>query len=424
MPVKITNISANELLQKMMTTGSEITVSKEIAARVREAAEKWIHNLDAQSDATQKSGISLRMKENSNNCVTVSIDNGESHPKEKSLQNYYMPAFAAKVRCLLQDAIAKKHSANILLTGLAGTGKTEFVYEIAKESGFDTVYQVEGSEGLTASDFYGSLSVDIDRESSQNYTKFDKGPLYKAFIHGTEVDALGNQVLYDDNGNVTTDGSGKPKVIGKPAVFFLDEFAAMLPEVFLGVFNRALEIPRNEGESRSIEIPMDNGRVVKSHPGMVVFLAGNTVGCGNSGKYQMSYTAQSNRMDESTLNRITATFHFRYNRDAEQKIAISLLNDELDADLLLKLRDEMRKLYVNEQVERVFSTRDVRQVCELAKSYKTGGISDYLVEALRDNIFNQLPETDKPAWNQQINAIFNRDFMLEDAANAGGYDVI
>ncbi len=404
----INTISVETLLQK--AENSEITVTSEMADRLRKACEN--------------NGKKISFKENSNGTVTLGPAKADDGHKADEEQKYYMPEFAGKVRCLLKSAIDLKHSCNILLTGLSGTGKTEFVHEISREMGFSKVYQINGSEGLTESDFYGNMTVDIDKTTGQNYTKFDKGVLYQAFIHGTEVDDFGNQVLYDDNGNVTKDGSGKPKVIGAPAVFFLDEFAAMLSQTFLGVFNRAMQIPRNAGESRSIEVTMDNHRIVKSHPGMVMFFAGNTVGCGNSGKYQMSYTAQSNRMDESTLNRLVSTYHFKYNRDAEQKIAVSLLNDELDADLLLKLRDEMRKMYISEQVERVFSTRTVRQVCELAKSYKEGGIADYLVEALRDNIFNLLPESDKPAWNQQISAIFNRDFMLEEAQKSGGYDVI
>lgn len=405
----IPKISASEILSKVGST--EITVKSDIAEILRAEA--------------RNTGCKIDFHDNGNGTVSLrAVDNSRNTNQDDRVdftQKYHMPEFADKVRGLLKTALDLKRSCNILLTGLAGTGKTEFVYEIAREMGFGAVYQINGSEGLTANDFYGNLAVDVDLETRQNYTHFDKGVLYKAFIHGTELDDEGNQILYDDNGKVCK--NGKPKVIGAPAVFFLDEFAAMLPEVFLGVFNRALEIPRNEGESRSIEIPMDNGRVVKSHPGMVVFLAGNTVGVGNSGKYQMSYTAQSNRMDESTLNRITATYHFHYNRSAEQEIALSILSDELESDSLMKLRDEMRKMFVNEQVERVMTTRTIRQVCELARSYRDAGIQDYMVEALRDNVFNQLPENDRPAWNQQINTIWNRDLMQEESSS-NGYDVI
>ena len=404
----ITKISVNEILSKVGK--NDVTVNSQIAEMLKKAS--------------NESNLSIDFLDNGNGTVSLrpkNVSESRESLTPRTVQKYYMPEFAPKVRCLLNDAINLKHSCNILLTGLAGTGKTEFVYEIAKEMGFGAVYQINGSEDLVADDFYGSLAVDVDKETRQNYTKFDKGALYKAFIHGTEVDDEGNQILYDDNGNVCKDG--KPKVIGAPAVFFLDEFAAMIPQVFLGVFNRALEIPRNEGASRSIEIPKDNNRIVKSHPGMVVFLAGNTVGCGNSGRYQMSYTAQSNRMDESTLNRITATYQFHYNRKAEEEISLSLLNDELESDSLMKLRDEMRKMFVNEQVERVMTTRTIRQLCELARSYHDAGIKDYMVEALRDNVFSQLPENDRPAWSQQISNIWNRDLMAE-GSSSNGYDMI
>ena len=326
---------------------------------------------------------------------------------------YRMPDFADQVRGLVRQSIDGDGMVNLLLQGAMGTGKTEFVYEIAREFGLK-VFQVNGSEGLTMDDFFGTMAVGIDERTQQNYTYFDKGPLYRAFIEGTKVDENGDQVL-DENGD--------PIVVGKPAVFFLDEFAAMLPEVFLGVFNRAMEIPRQSGRGRSIEVSRDNGRVVKSHPGMVMFLAGNTVGTGNGGRFQMGYTAQGNKMDESTRNRVTGFYKFGYNREAEKSVAVSILNDDYETERLMRFRDHARDMFRNEKVETLFTTRSIVATCEVARNFRRNGESDWMANALCVAVLNGLPETDKPAFNEQIRLIWGVDFMQKESCG-NGYDFI
>ena len=326
---------------------------------------------------------------------------------------YRMPDFADQVRGLVRQSIDGDGMVNLLLQGAMGTGKTEFVYEIAREFGLK-VFQVNGSEGLTMDDFFGTMAVGIDEKTQQNYTYFDKGPLYRAFIEGTKVDENGDQVL-DENGD--------PIVVGKPAVFFLDEFAAMLPEVFLGVFNRAMEIPRQSGRGRSIEVSRDNGRVVKSHPGMVMFLAGNTVGTGNGGRFQMGYTAQGNKMDESTRNRVTGFYRFGYNREAEKSVAVSILNDDYETERLMRFRDHARDMFRNEKVETLFTTRSIVATCEVARNFRRNGESDWMANALCVAVLNGLPETDKPAFNEQIRLIWGVDFMQKESCG-NGYDFI
>lgn len=326
---------------------------------------------------------------------------------------YRMPDFAEQVRSLVRQSIDGNGMVNILCTGGMGAGKTEFVYEIAREFGLK-VFQVNGSEGLNMDDFFGTMAVGIDERTQQNYTYFDKGPLYRAFIEGTKVDGNGNQVL-DENGD--------PIVVGKPAVFFLDEFAAMLPEVFLGVFNRAMEIPRQNGKGRSIEIPRDNGRVVKSHPGMVMFLAGNTVGTGNGGRFQLGYTAQGNKMDESTRNRVTGFYKFGYNKEAEKSIALSMLNDDYEAERLMRFRDNARNMFRNEKVETLFTTRSIVATCEVARNFRKNGEGDWMANAICVAVLNGLPETDKPAFNEQVRLIWGVDFMQKES-NSNTYDFI
>jgi MoxR-like ATPase len=303
-------------------------------------------------------------------------------------------------------------SHNILLTGPAGCGKSEFVREIAKRNGFGKVFQVNGRDDMDSSDFFGEKTVVVDPVSKQNYIEFKKGPLYQAFIEGTEVDENGDQILYDDNGNRVYDESGNPKIVGKPAVFFLDEFAALIPSVFLSVFNRAMEIPRKNGASRIIEISADGGKIVKSHPNLVMFLAGNTVGKGTESDSQMGYTAQNNQMDDSTLDRITAFYKFGYNMDAEKNIASTKLNDDKLVSDLCRFRSEIRKQWVNGNVETLLSTRALVQICDLATSFRTMK-KDFLPLAIYRSVFSGLRERECPAWNETIRMVFGVDVLCK-----------
>lgn len=384
-------------------------------------AEVWKNDVTLSKSIVKKFNLDNLKKErvtyieNDDDTVTFSRNNVNVKIDNKG-HKYEMPPFTNNVRCLLKNAQNGGKSCNIMLTGPMGTGKTEFVYEMANEMGYK-VYQINGSENLTPFDFFGTMAVKVDEKTNQNYTYFDKGVLYKAFIEGTEVDSDGNQILYNEDGTVNTDGSGVPKVIGKPAIFFLDEFASVLSEVFLGVFNRAMEIPRENGASRTIEIVGDNGRVVKSHPSMVMFFSGNTVGTGTNGKYQMAYTAQNNKMDESTLNRMTSAFQFGYSLNAEKNIALSALGDDLEVERLLQLRDNLRMMYRNEKIERLFSTRTLVQICNVAKIYRNEKMKDWLLQAIKTTVFNSLPENDKNAWNETIRMIWGVDLMMEENIN-------
>jgi len=345
----------------------------------------------------------------------------EQAPKKEEGHKYQMPSFAPVAIALLKGGIEGRRSVNICLTGPAGTGKTEFVYEAAREAGFSKVFQINGHIDLHADDFYGKQTVTIDEKSGQNHIVFDKGVLYRAFIEGTEVDADGNQVLYDANGNVTTGNDGQPRVVGKPGLLFLDEFAAVLPEVLLAVMNRTMEIKRDPKDCRSIEISKDGGRIVKAHPGFAIVLAGNTVGTGNNGVNQMGFTAQGNKMDESTLSRITAFFKFGYNKVAERAIAEKYLGDDMDVDKLLQLRDKLRNLARQGTCQRVFSTRHLVQICDCANNLRNT-CKDYIKQAIRFSVFDGLDDDDKQCWNEAIRFVYGWDYIAEDANANQEYD--
>lgn len=291
------------------------------------------------------------------------------------------------------------------------SGKTTCVRKVAEDNGFGRIYQQNGTRDMASSTFLGSPTLLIDETSMQSYVSFKKGPLYLAMIHGTEVDTAGNQILYDKQNNRVYDESGQPKVIDKPALYFLDEFSVVLPEILTSVFNRALEIPDTIGLSRTIEIAEDGGRVVKSHPGFAVVFGSNLLGKGIENDEQSGYTGQNNQHDDSTLDRIDAVYEFGYNLQAEKQIMIKLLVNDKDTDLLTKFVDKIRKEWSVSTVETLFSTRQLLQLCKQIRLYRDGGLTDAVGRAFYDTVFSSLREKERQAWNQTVNILFGIDIL-------------
>ena len=67
----------------------------------------------------------------------------------------------------------------------------------------------------------------------------------------------------------------------------------------------------------------------------------------------------------------------------------------------------------------MISTRNIVEICETAVAYREMKMDRWIVDAIRDTIFNGLPEHDKAAFNEVIRAIWGVDLMLE-ATNAKG----
>lgn len=305
----------------------------------------------------------------------------------------------------------KTPSSNVLFYGMHGTGKTSCVNEIVEQAGFSRVFHQNGTDDMSTASFLGSHTLLVDETSLQSYVAFCKGPLYQAFIEGTEVDDDGNQILYNDKGEVTIKPNGKPKIIGPPALYFLDEFAVIDPRIFLSVFNRAMEIPDNPNQSRTIEIAEDGGRVVKSHPGFALILSGNLLGKGIENISQSGYTAQNNQHDDSTLNRINAVFEFGYNLVAEKKIMSTLTQDDDLTTKLIEFTKKIRKEWSLATVDTLFSTRNIVSLCKQYKIYSDAMQNNPMGLAFKDTIFTGLRDKETLAWNNSINLIFNVDVL-------------
>jgi len=393
-------MTASELISNVWKHG-EIFLPKEEAQ-------------DISTDTLYKEGMK-KVVVDADNVKICKFDRDIPQADTQGGHKYIMPPFTDEIELQCKDAMEGK-SFNILLTGAAGTGKTEFVHYIAKNNGFSRVFQVNGRNDMCSTDFFGQKTAKIDSKTEQNYIAFEKGPLYQAFIEGTELDADGNQILYNEDGTVCHNGNGNPKVVGAPALFFLDEFAVIDSEVFLSVFNQSMLIPNAPMASRMMTITDDAGRIVKSHPCFAMFFAGNTVGSGTENESQMGYTAQNKQLDFSSRNRFTAFYKFGYNKKAEKLIALNKLNDDKDADMLIRFVNEIRKQWKEGHVETLITTRNVVQICNLARSFRRTK-KDYLTKAIYRSVFCELNDRESHAWNETIRMIFGCDLLAEEKRN-------
>ena len=298
-------------------------------------------------------------------------------------------------------------SSNVQFVGPAGCGKSEYAVIIAAKAGFSGIFEVSGGSSAGVENFYGAKTVVVDPKSQQSYIKFDKGPLYKALIEGTETDADGNQILYNEAGERVFDGSGNPKINGKPGLFFLDDWTALTNHIATEVLNPLLEIPRQAGLCRTVNVPGD--RLVKSHPGFAVILAGNTLGKGLETEEQQGYTSQNFQQDDSTQSRINITFKFGYNVTAEKAIIKSKFGTVENADKMIRFVQAIRRGWKEgrENCETLISTRHIVSISDLAYVFNKAGKGNYVELALRYGIFSKLREQEQSYWNETIRAIFS-----------------
>jgi len=315
----------------------------------------------------------------------------------------FMPDFTNEILSLFKCAKSwtTEKSVNIRKVGPKGSFKTESTYIEAKEAGFERVFHMNGYADMDVSAFLGEKTVKVDPKTMQNFIVWQPGMLELSMTHGLEKDENGHAVL-DEKGNV--------KVIGAPAILFIDEYAA-IPAAVSIVLNRVMEIPKGPGLSRRIELPSDDGRVVRSHPGWCITLSGNTRGKGLDSEHEQGYTAQDIQQDDSLLDRITATFEYGYNLDAEKHIMMNKLGDDMLVSKFIQFVEKARKCYCEGTFQTLMSTRNVVSVCDVIRIYKNEKHEDPVGKALFRTLFSGLYDSEKPRWNEQINLIFGVDIM-------------
>lgn len=329
--------------------------------------------------------------------------------KRKSME-YIKPSFYDEVRALCSCGTdwTKNRSVNIRFVGPKGSGKTELVGIMAKDFGFEKVFQINGHADMDSTYFVGEKTVVVDEKSGQNYIKYQKGILELAMTEGLKK---------DENGDAILDADGNVEVSGKPAVLFIDEYAA-IPQHISIVLNRALEIPMT-GKSRMIELATDGGRKVKSHPGFIIVLSGNVMGKGCESAKTSGYTAQDIQQDDSTLDRISATYYFGYNLEAERMYIEDAIDNQYLAEQFIKFVDAIRKNFIEEKVMTLMSTRVIVNICTLFKAYNNNGLSNALELAIFRSIYTGLRDVEKNAWAEVIRATFGFDVRNNEKKSGG-----
>jgi hypothetical protein len=192
-----------------------------------------------------------------------------------STHTYVLPKFHNRMKALIQD----ESSLITCGTGGTGTGKTCHMRIMAKELGMK-LFLINCKKDMDTASFIGEKTVSVDEKTAQNFVEFVEGSVIKAMVEGLDED--GNEV-------------------GAPGLLVIDEFP-MIPSWIAIGFNNLLEGFSNK---RKLVLDSDGGRVVESHSGFRIVLLGNTIGKGLNGINDANYTAQTDALDASTLDRIS-----------------------------------------------------------------------------------------------------------------------
>lgn len=301
----------------------------------------------------------------------------EKEDKDSPFYGYYPPSVVDDIISLLEDPA----TSNSWLFGPTQCGKSvavDYIGYVMKRK----VFTINCVGDMPSSHFFGRRSVVIDPDTKQNHIMFIKGIVEESMTEGL-----------DDKGNV----------IGPPSILFIDEAAAMPPIVGIGL-NRTLQTNKNV---RELVLPEDGNRVVKSHPGWRVIMAGNTNGSGANSAGSQIYAAQKRAMDASLMERVTMFFRFGYDRSAEQKIAEKFLTPYC-AEKFLTFKQSIRDNLKTGNLMTPFSTKRVIDICTFFKMFKKE-MSDNLAmaKAMYYTSFEKLLPEEKAKYNEFFYALFN-----------------
>lgn len=302
-------------------------------------------------------------------------------PVVQKAQHTYIPPPIADdlIKVLTDDA-----SLVSWLSGPTGSGKSTLVKYICGKLG-RKLYQINCRGDMGSEIFFGEKTVVVDKDSKQNMIVFMKGLVEQSMVEG--LDADGNEV-------------------GPAAILFVDEAASMPPHVAIGI-NRLLE---SDDPRRTLVIAEDGGRVVRSHSKYRVILAANTVGRGATSSEDAVYTAQSDALDISLLNRVAATFRMGYHRGIEKQILTEKIGDDKVVALILKYRDAIRGYVKQGKITTPFSTRRLIDIANLYRIFGDVGKATYIA------IFEHLLPEERSVYNETALANFGTDLMSKYTA--------
>ena len=299
-------------------------------------------------------------------------------PKGKRSQHTYMPPPMAKdlISVLVDDA---SHIA--FLAGPTQCGKSTLVRYVAAETG-RKLFQINCRGDMGSELFFGEQTVVVDEATKVNKIVFRKGLVEQAMTEG--LDADGNEV-------------------GKPGVLFIDEIPSCPAHVAHGL-NRLFE---SDDPRRTLVLAEDGGRVVRSHSGFRILLAGNTVGRGATDMASAAYTAQHDALDISLLNRVAVFFRMGYDRGVEKRILLEKLGDDKTVKSLLAYRDAIRQALREGKLTSPFSTAHLVHVADMHRVF--GNLGKALYYVIMEYV---LPE-EKAFYNEQAVAMLGTDLLKQ-----------
>ena len=166
--------------------------------------------------------------------------------------------------------------------------------------------------------------------------------------------------------------------------------------------NRLFE---SDDPRRTIVIAEDGGRVVRSHPGFRIVVAGNTVGRGATDMAAAAYTAQHDALDISLLNRVAVFFRMGYDREVEKRILVEKMGDDKVARQVLAFRDAIRQAVREGKLTSPFSTAHVVHIADAYRVF--GDLGKALYYAVMEYV---LPE-ERPIYNEQAMAVTGKDLL-------------
>lgn len=185
-------------------------------------------------------------------------------------------------------------------------------------------------------------------------------------------------------------------VIGEPSILVLDEFPGMNPMVGL-MLNTVLADVR---ERREIVLP--NEESFFAHPGWRIILTGNSRGRGQS-SMNMTYTAQHDALDASTLDRIAATFIFNYSNEAELNMMKQAGIPASEINLLFNYLTTLRAARKDCHIQEDITTRTVKSICKAYRIFKS------INKCIIYSVVNKCNEDSEGTYREAFKTVFGRD---------------
>jgi len=291
----------------------------------------------------------------------------KAKPAPKRSQHTYRPP---KMLDDVIDVLADDASHVIWFKGPTGSGKTVAAHYICEKLGRQ-LFQMNCHLGMGPESLVGERTIAIDTASGQNFIKYMNGIAVNAMQCG--LDADGNE-------------------IGRPGVLFIDEASAM-PTTTAIMLNRLLE---SDDPRRTITLERDGGRIVRSHSGLRIILAANTCGRGANTMSESLYTAQTDALDISLLNRVAAVFRFGYDRAIEKAILMEKTGDDKAVASIIEFRDKIRDYIRAGQLTTPFSTRHIVKIGDMYRIFRD------IPKAIYLSVMEQLLPTEMALYNETL----------------------